>query len=553
MLNRLAIQNYALIDTLDITFGKNLNIITGETGAGKSIILGALSLILGQRAESKYFYNQQKKCIIEGIFKISGYHLTDFFAEHDLDYDAETVLRREITADGKSRSFVNDTPVNLATLKLLGEKLIEIHSQHALLEVNDPDFQLMVLDVLAANQDALAQYQTVFAAYRKNLALLNQLSATNAGARQELDYLQFQFDELEQAGLQEDEQDLLEDELNTLTHAEEIKRNLQSAAFALTDSDDAAVNQLKNALQHLQQAEKFNTSLAPLSARLHSTLIELKDIAAETEQQDLQTTLNESRLSELTGRLDVLYTLQKKHRLSSNTELIALRETFAKKINSVHFGDEQAEKLETEIKNQTTELTELAGQLNKKRLDAVPDFEQQLRQLLSTVGMEHAVLKAELSLLAGGDFTATGLNQIEFLFSANKGQQPLPMSKVASGGELSRLMLSLKSLVAKHRALPTLIFDEIDTGISGGVAAKVGAVMENLSTDMQVIAITHLPQIASKGEAHYVVYKKEEAENTQTNIRLLKTDERITEIAKMLSGNRPGASAIQNAKELLEQ
>lgn len=335
MLNRLAIRNYALIDNLDISFSSQLNIITGETGAGKSIILGALSLILGQRAESRYFFNQQKKCVIEGTFQVNQFQLSDFFEENDLDYEFETVLRREISADGKSRSFINDTPVNLTTLKQLGEKLIDIHSQHALPEINNENFQLLVLDIFSGNQSLLADYGRIYKSYRKNSTKLKEIVVANDQSKSDLDYFQFQFDELNNADLKENEQPELEQELNTLSHAEEIKRNLQGANFILNENDEAALNQVKNALQQLQQAEKFNAEISDLTNRLQSSLIELKDIASDIERIDGTTMLNEDRLTEINERLNIIYTLHKKHRVNSNSELLLIKQEFANRINAV--------------------------------------------------------------------------------------------------------------------------------------------------------------------------------------------------------------------------
>lgn len=553
MLNRLAIRNYALIDDLDISFGNQLNIITGETGAGKSIILGALSLLLGQRAESKYFFNQQKKCTIEGTFKVSEFALAGFFEDNDLDYEFETVLRREIAADGKSRAFINDTPVNLATLKQLGEKLIDIHSQHATLEINDENFQLMVLDIVAENQGLLNSYNEIYTIYRSSSTKLRSLIEVNDQSKTDLDYYQFQFDELESANLEDHEQSALEHELSTLTHAEEIKRSLQDADHLLNESENSVLIQIKNALQQLQQAEKFNTQITELVSRLQSNLIEIKDIASEIERIDFSTNVNAERPTEINERLNIIYTLQKKHRVSSNSELLKIKQQFADNINEVLFGDEGIEKLKSEITKQQQELAFMAAKLSENRRKAAPDLELQVQLKLNEMGMANAILRIETELLPDNKISSSGIDKILFLFSANKGQQPLPMNKVASGGELSRLMLSIKSLIAKHTALPTIIFDEIDSGISGEIALKVGYIMEALAENMQVIAITHLPQIASKGQAHYRVFKDEQTDTVQTNIRLLDANERITEIAKMLSGERPGEFALETAKELLNQ
>jgi DNA repair protein RecN (Recombination protein N) len=562
MLQKLTINNYALIDNLEIGFDSGLNILTGETGAGKSIILGALSLILGQRAESKYFFNQQKKCVIEGTFKISGFHLADFFEENDLDYETETVLRREISADGKSRAFVNDTPVNLTALKQLGEKLIDIHSQHATLEINDPEFQLLVVDSVARHSDLLFDYQTKFRAYKKSLSKLNQLIAESDKAKADLDYFQFQFDELEKGALVADEQEHLELELNTLNNAEEIKRNLLAANYLLQDGEMAALTQLKEAGQALGLIEKYNPAVAELHQRINSAIIELKDVAAEIEGIEEHTFIDEARAEEVNTRLSMIYNLQKKHRVNTNAELLQIQDELSEKIQQALFSDEAIEKLQKQIAADKAELEKLAAQLSVNRKKAIPDIEKQVLATLAEMGMASSSLKIEQHLVPppppkGGAteqaslLTATGIDNIRFLFSANKGHALAEMSKVASGGELSRLMLSIKSIVAQYTALPTIIFDEIDTGVSGEVANKVGQIMERLAQNLQVITITHLPQIASKGQSHYFVYKDDSEAATFTRIKQLNNDERVLEIAKMLSGDKPGESALQNARELL--
>ncbi|MDP2415833.1 DNA repair protein RecN [Daejeonella sp.] len=551
MLKRLAIRNYALIDNLDISFSNELNIMTGETGAGKSIILGALSLILGQRAEGKYFFNQQKKCVIEGTFEVNGFQLEDFFSENDLDYDRETVLRREISSDGKTRAFINDTPVNLTLLKKLGEKLIDVHSQHATLEINDEEFQLLVIDTVAGNEDLLSDYRKTYKSYRNAQSRLKELISHSEQNKADLDYFQFQFDELEKAGLSAGEQEELEQEQSELTHAEEIKRSLLISIGLLSENEPSVAVQIKEALVSLANAEKFKPEIGKITERLNSTLIEIKDLISELEDLEQRSLINESRLEEVNERLDLLYSLQKKHRVNSDTELISVRDQFSIKISSILFADEDIEKLKTESDKLHQEMTDLANQISKRRNDSIPKVETQVMNTLSEIGMPNAVLQILNESLPDGKFDTNGNNQIRFLFSANKGQSPLPMNKVASGGELSRLMLAIKSLVAMHTSLPTIIFDEIDTGISGEVALKVGNIMEKLSKNMQVIAITHLPQIASKGNTHFCVYKDEESDITHTNIRELDKEERVMELAKMLSGNNPGESAIQNARELL--
>jgi len=551
MLHRLVIKNYALIDNLDINFSNKLNILTGETGAGKSIILGALSLILGQRTETKYFYNQQKKCIIEGFFRIPDYDLTPFFEENDLDYDLETVLRREISADGKSRAFINDTPVNLTILKQLGERLIDIHSQHATLEINDENFQLMVVDALAGHDLLLNQYKEIFKDYNRKKSNLKELAIQNEKFKTDLDYYQFQFDELDKAELKDQEQEKLEQESETLSHAEEIKKSLLTATSILTETETSVLPQLKECINQVQAVEKFNFEVSKLTERIKSTLIELKDVTAEIETLEQSTIFNDARLDEINRRLDVIYSLQKKHRVNTIGELIAIRQSFSERLLAAGSSEEDIRQLEQEVKSLKGELIVLSDTISASRNEIIPEIEKKVASLLAEAGMPSAVLKIENRLLEEDELNTKGRNSIKFFFSANKGLEPAPMNKIASGGELSRLMLAIKSLIAKHTSLPSIIFDEIDTGISGEVAIRVGNLIERLSENMQVIAITHLPQIASKGKAHYRVFKDEKDNKTFSNITVLSEEERIIEIAKMLSGENPGESAYLHARELL--
>ena len=550
MLQRLAIRNYALIDTLDIDFSKELNILTGETGAGKSIILGALSLLLGQRAESKYFFNQEKKCVIEGAFKIDDYHLKQFFEEQDLDYEADTVLRREISLDGKTRAFINDTPVTVTILKQVGEQLIDIHSQHATLAINTESFQLLVLDTLCNHASLLAEYQQALGQHKQLTKKLKELELALSEAISAQEYIQYQFEELEKAGLQVNEQEDLEQELKSLTHAEEIKRNLSAALFLLSNGEQTSIAQLKEVVQLSKAIEKYATGIQPLIERLQSSLIELKDIAAELERLAQGTSINEARTNIISERLDVLYTLQKKHRVSTVADLLVLRDQFSAQLQQLVSGEEEITRLQQEERELKSTLVALAQQLSSNRKQVIPALEQQVQKALTMVGMPHAQLRVsqetDINLL-----NLTGTDRIQFLFSANKGQAPMPMNKVASGGELSRLMLCIKSLIAKETALPTIIFDEIDTGISGEIALKVGAIMEQMAQNMQVITITHLPQIASKKGKHFRVFKNDVGEQTSTGIEALHNDERILEVAKMLGGEQASAAAMEHAKELL--
>ncbi|TCD26615.1 DNA repair protein RecN [Pedobacter psychrodurus] len=549
MLQKLSIRNYALIDSLDIEFDKGLNIITGETGAGKSIILGALSLILGQRAESKYFFNQDKKCVIEGSFALADENLKEFFEENDLDFSNESMLRREISIDGKTRSFINDTPVNLSILKQIGEKLIDIHSQHATQEINDADFQLLIVDSLANHQSLLFNYRSGFKKLRQDTNLLKKLVSEADEARNKQDYEQFLFNELEQAKLQEGEQEDLEQELERLTHAETIKRALLTASGLINESEPSALQILKEALLQLQSIEKFDPAINVLYERLRSSIIEIRDITDEVSGIEENTIHSADRLELVNQRLDLFYSLQQKHRVANNTELLALQKQLEENLNKLLSSDEHIEKLQKEIDQLKKELLKQADQLSANRKKAINVVEEQTSITLKKVGMLNAKLVLDQKVL--NELNKDGLDEINLLFTANAGQAPAPVNKVASGGELSRLMLAIKALLAKHTSLPTIIFDEIDTGISGETALKVGEVIANLGQNMQVISITHLPQIAAKGISHYFVHKNEDRGKTTTGIRKLKQEERIGVIAEMLSGKNPGLSAMENARELL--
>lgn len=552
MLSRLYIRNYALIDTLDISFDKGLNIITGETGAGKSIIMGALSLILGSRIEGKYFFNQDQKCIIEGYFNIGAYHLQSFFDEHDMDYETETIIRREISVDGKSRAFINDSPVNLTLLKSLGEQLIDVHSQHATLQINTEAFQLLVIDSIAGNAELKVAFEKTFKEYRATRKKLEELKGAIKNANAELDYHQFLFDELEQANLQEGEQIRLEEEQQQLENAEEIKRGLLSAVNYLTEQEANAVSLIKDALVQLQHIEKYMPASEDLFTRLQSTHIELKDIVNEIEGLEQTVVLDESRLDSVNDRLNIIYTLQKKHRVEEVGELIALRNDLESKIISASSQEELLITLENQLTSVMQALKDLAGQLSASRKDVLPQIQDHVAAVLTEVGMPHARLYIDLQSLDETQFKESGQDSVQFLFSANKGQELQPIHKVASGGELSRVMLAIKLLIARSTALPTIIFDEIDTGISGEVALKVGEIMQRLASHMQVLAITHLPQIASKGKSHFKVYKEDKEDKTQSNIVLLNHQERVVEVAQMLSGANPGEAAIKHATELIE-
>lgn len=550
MLRHLTISNYALIDTLSIDISEGLSIITGETGAGKSILLGALGLLLGQRADTQALQEKTKKCVVEGEFDIRGYKLKNFFKTSDLDYSDTTTIRREINPEGKSRAFINDTPVTLAVLKELGVRLVDVHSQHETLTLNDSAFQLEVIDAYAGNATLLLQYETEFSNFRKLQAQLDELVAQETQAKKDLDYFQFQFDELEQAGLKAGEQAGFESELETLENAETIKSGLSKSAYALDGGEQnllTSLNEIKNTLNGLA---RFNPAIAQLSERINASYIELKDISSELESLDDTIIHDPARIEWLQEKLDAIYRLQQKHGVKTVEELIEIHAALSDKINAVGSLEEQIRKTENELKAAEKKIQTTGAALSEKRKAAAPKIEKAIRETLAQLGMSAAILLVELTPAAKP--RETGLDNILFRFSANKGSEPKPLDKVASGGELSRLMLSLKALITKLTALPTILFDEIDTGISGDIAAKAGDIMAAMAKHMQVIVITHLPQVASKGSAHLFVYKQEEGKRTVTRIKALNKEERIQEIAKMLSAGKVSAAAVENARELLK-
>ncbi|MBD1429059.1 DNA repair protein RecN [Sphingobacterium litopenaei] len=551
MLSRLLIKNYALIDNLDIAFDKGLNIITGETGAGKSILMGALGLVLGNRADGKQFFNEDKKCVIEGYFSISSYDLKGFFEENDLEYDDETIIRREISVDGKSRAFVNDSPVNLSILKTLGERLIDIHSQHATLQINTEEFQLFVLDAIAGNESLLEEFRKELQQLRQIDKKLKSLKEESRTANAELDYNQFLFDELEKVNVREGEVKELEEEQSQLENAEEIKRALLASNYLLSDGEHTALALLKESIQQIQQASRYFSDAEELANRLNSAYIEIKDVSSEIANQESAVHLDEQRLDEVNTRLSDIYSLLKKHHVDSESELIELKNQLEEKLQVALNHDEILAKLEAEKQKQETKVLQVGKNIHKNRSKVKSEVEHAVQNTLAHVGMVNARLDISLTLQPLEKVSSKGLDTVQFLFSANKGQALQPIHKVASGGELSRVMLAIKSLVASKSALPTIIFDEIDTGISGEVALRVGEVMQGLAINMQVLAITHLPQIASKGTSHFKVYKEDKENKTRSNIVLMNEDERVMEIAQMLSGANPGEAALAHAKNLL--
>lgn len=551
MLKQLSIQNFALIDELNIRFCEGLSVITGETGAGKSILLGALRLILGERADHSSLKNQSEKCIIEGVFSVKSYDLRALFEESDLDYWEETIIRREISPQGKSRNFINDTPTTLEVMKRLGERLIDIHSQHQSLQINDSDFQLNVIDALASNQKLRADYSSTYRKYSNFKKQLNQITQEAAEAQKEEDYLRFQFEELEALNLQPGEVESLEKEQEFLANSEEILRNFSQIDGILSQSEDNAITMLRQVKLLMDQSSRYFDDMEEMNQRYQSSLIELEDIAQEisTKAESLEFDPNRQQLVE--ERLGEIHRLQKKHLMENAEQLIDYKEELDQKLADLSNFDSQIEKLTKELDQTQSELKQFAQNLSQSRLKVLTTISKRVEESLKKLGIPHAVLSIEHKLLS--EAQADGIDQFSFLFSANKGVAPQQVAKTASGGEVSRLVLSIKALLAEHQQLPTILFDEIDTGVSGEVADQMGSLLSDIAQKRQVISITHLPQIAAKGQSHYFVFKSNDGERTKTQMRALSEDERINEIAKMLSGKNLSEAAINNAKELLQQ
>jgi DNA repair protein RecN (Recombination protein N) len=551
MLKHLTIQNYALIDQLNIDLSNGLTIITGETGAGKSILLGAVSLMLGQRADVQALQDKTKKCVVEGSFDIKDYQLKNFFDTNELDYETTTTIRREINPEGKSRAFVNDTPVNLSVLKDLVSKLIDVHSQHETLTLNNSDFQLSIVDAYAGNEKLLTGYKAKYKEYKSIQQKLSELTEQENQSKKDLDYFQFQYNELDSAKLGSISQEKMEQELETLNNAESIKQGLSKAYASLNEGEVNLLSSLNEVRKIISDMARFNDSIKALNERLNSSYIELKDIAGEIENCESIITHDPGRIEELTGSLDEVYRLQQKHQVKTVEELVRIKNELSAKLSAISSLEEQISKLEKDLGKIRKEILQAAKTLSVKREEVIPKIEKEIKKMLADLGMPNAQLKINNRKLNDDEVGSDGLDKINFLFSANKGGDLRELNKVASGGELSRLMLSLKSLIAQLTALPVIIFDEIDTGVSGDIADKMGIIMQKMAGSIQVITITHLPQIASKGKNHLFVHKEEETNKTYTRIRSLNKEERIQEIAKMLSKNNPTPAAIKNAKELL--
>jgi DNA repair protein RecN (Recombination protein N) len=551
MLQHLSVQNYALIDQLEIDFSGGLTIITGETGAGKSILLGALGLIAGNRSDAQALQDKTKKCVIEATFNIKEYALNSFFDFQELDYEEITTIRREINPEGKSRAFINDTPVTLSQLKELTERLIDIHSQHQTLTLNGSEFQLSVVDAFAQHTDLLKQYSADFKQFKLIEKKLNELLEKEIQGKKDLDYFQFQFNELEEADLKAGKQTEWEQELEALNNAEDIKLHLSKASFGLSGGEQNILLSLNEIKTILAPFTKFKAELNELNSRVTSAYIELKDISNELENMEQDIVYDPKRIEELTTRLDVIYRLQQKHQVKTIEELIEIKEELNSKLFSFSSLESEIEKVKKELQQYTDKLAKNSKKISDNRKKVIPKIEKELASLLSLLSMPNAQLKVEQTEL--DSFAMNGMDKVCFLFSANKGSDFKELNKVASGGELSRLMLSIKSSLAKLTALPTIIFDEIDTGVSGDVADKIGIIMDQMASSIQVITITHLPQIASKGGSHLFVYKADKNNKTYSSIKKLTQDERIQEVAKMLSTGNPTTAAINNAKELLKQ
>lgn len=549
MLQKLHIQNYAIIDDLTISFADNLNIITGETGAGKSILMGALNLILGERADSSALRQQDKKCVVEGCFVVKqNVQVKEFFVVNDLDQENEIIIRREIGTNGKSRSFINDTPVNLSQLRALSVLLVDLHQQFDTLDLGTENFQRSVLDAFSGNAELLAQLKDQFLAYTKTKKELDELKQQQANADKELDYNKFLFEELDELGLKENELEQLDAELKLLNNAEHVKQQLGAVYFELKDSEQPLLQQLKALQNRLLALQDYHPAIQSLADRINASVIDLRDVAEELEQIDAHVHFDEERIQVINDRLSAGYKLLKKHGVQDTVQLLEIQEQLQQKLDAVLNISSSIEKLEQKAKNLYANCMKTAASVSVNRNKYAKPLAEQVNRLLVQVGMPNAMMKVGLN---EQELTLYGTDNIEFLFDANKSKRFEPLSKVASGGELSRLMLIIKSLVAKKLQLPTLIFDEIDTGISGEAARQVGIIMKDLAASHQLISITHQPQIAAKADAHYFVYKEIKGDKIATSIRLLNNDERITSIAKMLSGEKPSAAALENAREMV--
>ena len=550
MLKQLHISNYALIDELNVSFESGFNVITGETGAGKSILLGALGFALGDRADTNVLYDKEKKCVVEAQFVLTNATLKPLFEENDLDFETECIFRRELNPQKKSRAFINDTPVALQTMKEIGNQLVDIHSQHDSLLLTDADFQLKLLDEIAQNGTILAEYQTKYGQYNALKRKLNELKEIATKNTAENDYLKFQLDELDKADLKEGEYADIEQTLSVMENAEEIKTLLVTANGLMDDSENAILGQVNELTSTLQKMKHLLPDTEELAERVEDLKVELKDIAYDLRRKEDETQFDEGQLQSLQERYDLLSRLMMKHHVSGFEELITLRDSLKEKVNAFENIDETIAQAERTLKNIEKQLSVLAKTLHNKRCEAATAFGEKVTTLVQQLAMPFA--QFHVSVESQENFGNKGNDEIRFLFSANKGIAVDDLRRVASGGELSRLMLSIKSAVSEYNYIPTLIFDEIDTGVSGEVAAKIGGIMKQMGHSLQLISITHLPQVASQAEHHYFIYKDNEGTRTQSHIRDLQREERITEIAKMLSNDKVTPEALKAAEVLLK-
>jgi DNA repair protein RecN (Recombination protein N) len=549
MLKKLKVQNYALIQNLDIEFNAGFSTLTGETGAGKSILLGALSLVLGARADLTALKNNESKCIVEGVFKIDTYNLIPFFTLYDLDYEKETLIRREINTSGKSRAFINDTPVNLNIIKELAMQLIDIHSQHESLDLINNQFQLKVIDSVAQNSDLLKDYKKTYQLYKDYKKNLDDLKADAKTAAADYDYNLFQYNQLTALKINELNQKELEEQLETLNNAEEIQQSLSVCYSLLSGDETSTLAQLNIAKQALVKIKPFYTKAEELINRLNTITIDLKDIALETELSAEQIEFNPQRALQIKEQLDSIYDVMHKHQVDTLEDLMLLEQKYSETLEKYSSAEFEIAAIEKKLNETSLKLESLAKKLSEKRTKAAKPFTHQITQQLAELGMPYANFKVALENNA--NFLSDGKDKVSFLFSANKNQPEQNISKIASGGEISRLMLSIKSILSESMALPTIIFDEIDTGVSGEIADKMASIMKNMAHNMQVISITHLPQIAARGKNHYRVFKEENDTSVKTQIVLLSEKERIEETARLLSGKDVSTEAIANAKKLI--
>ena len=550
MLLKLYVQNYALIKELDVGFENGLTIITGETGAGKSILLGALSLILGTRADSSVLLDKNEKCIVEGTFRIEDYDLNEFFNSNELDYETVTTLRREINPAGKSRAFINDTPVTVNLLKELGERLIDIHSQHQTLMLNDNSFQLSLIDSFSGIVKQKRAYTDTYLNWRKIKKEYGAIKEKADKNRADLEYYQFQYKQLEESSLKQGEQAELETEQEMLGHAEEIKLALSTSSNLFFAEGVSILSMLREVKSNLSRIRTFLPGNESLFSRIESGLIELDDLATEIEKLSVSIEADPQRLTLVNNRLDEIYSLIQKHHVNDLNELIVKKEEIKDLINSIVNSDERLIELEKLLEKEVTSLKAISEEISDKRISVLPEIESRVTELLKQLGIPYAKFRITVAHLK--EFTPSGIDQADFLFSANKQIEPENLAKIASGGELSRVMLSLKSLLTRNNNLPTIIFDEIDSGVSGEVADKVGHILSGMGKYMQVINITHLPQVASRGTRHYHVYKDDTDNSTFTRVKLLSPEERILEVARLLSGSEITETAMNNARELLK-